>query len=196
MSRRTTLHVSGIPNRARARDVAREFERFGRLVRCDIPAPKAPYSKALVYAFVEFEDPRDAEDAYDSMDGKRFDGYPLTVQWAKQPPSRTWRYEDDRRDRGGREMYRDRSYSPRRNYDRRRSSPPRGRRRSRSYERDPRRDNDHRPYREDEMKDLRNGRDRREEISERSPSPRREFEDDRRDDEEDTRVRRSPIPSE
>ncbi|KAJ3128054.1 hypothetical protein HK098_005266 [Nowakowskiella sp. JEL0407] len=210
MSRRTTLFVAGIPSRTRARDLAKEFERFGRLVRCDIPAPKS--FQARPYAFVEFEDPRDAEDAYDTMQGKNFDGYPLNVQWAKQPPNRSWRYEgDERRDRGGRDLrdYRERSYSPRRNGDRRRSrSPPRRERRrsrSKSYERAPRREDDRRDYRDEEMKDVRNGDDRREERREdipndrdRSISPRREPEEDdrRRDDDEDTRVRRSPVPSE
>ncbi|KAI8849177.1 hypothetical protein BC829DRAFT_417000 [Chytridium lagenaria] len=35
------------------------------------------------YAFVEFEDPRDADDAYYEMQGRRFEGYPLTIQWAR-----------------------------------------------------------------------------------------------------------------
>ncbi|KNC99278.1 uncharacterized protein SPPG_05532 [Spizellomyces punctatus DAOM BR117] len=114
--RRTTLFVAGIGSRTRARDLAFEFERYGRLVRCDIPAPRGAAAKP--YAFVEFEDPRDAEDAYYEMQGRKVDGYMLNIQWAKNAPSRNWRY-DDRRDRS--------------------RSPPRRRRVSRSRSRSPRR---------------------------------------------------------
>ncbi|KAJ3071413.1 hypothetical protein HDU98_005372 [Podochytrium sp. JEL0797] len=92
MSRPTTLFCAGFGYRTRARDLAYEFERFGRLVRCDIPAPKS--SSAKPYAFVEFEDSRDAEDAYYDMQGVRLDGYALTIQWAKQAPTRQWRHDD------------------------------------------------------------------------------------------------------
>ncbi|KAG0145178.1 hypothetical protein CROQUDRAFT_107983 [Cronartium quercuum f. sp. fusiforme G11] len=51
----------------------------------------------VAYAFVEFEDDRDASDAYYEMHGRRLDGDTLNVQWAKNAPSSSWRYE--RRDR-------------------------------------------------------------------------------------------------
>ncbi|KAJ3043026.1 hypothetical protein HDV00_005933 [Rhizophlyctis rosea] len=71
------------------------------------------------YAFVEFEDARDAEDAYYEMQHRKVDGYLLSIQWAKNAPGRNWRYDDRRDDR--------RSRSPQ---GRRRS--PGGRRSSRS----------------------------------------------------------------
>ncbi|KAJ9110017.1 hypothetical protein QFC20_003091 [Naganishia adeliensis] len=219
----------------RAKDLAYEFERYGRLVRCDIPALKtaqsilpvlrsdersktsrsnrigreraalqgvkadrsrgassrtASVSKVLnentsfesntqdavspeyrtestyeqerlhelsnplvdlsAFAFVEFRDPRDAEDAYYEMHGKPIDGRRINIQWAKRPPSSNWRYDDGR---GG--------APPRRDDDRRggygaprrgRSPSPPPRRRSPSPRRSAR----------------------------RTPSPRRDTRDDRR----------------
>jgi hypothetical protein len=40
-----------------------------------------PHDKAFIrYAFVEFEDPRDAEDALNDMHGRRIEGHTLTIQ--------------------------------------------------------------------------------------------------------------------
>ncbi|KAF9965709.1 hypothetical protein BGZ65_000671, partial [Modicella reniformis] len=58
------------------------------------------------YAFVEFEDDRDAREAFHEMSDIRFENHRLDVQYAKNAPSASWRYE-----RGG---GRGRSRSPRR----------------------------------------------------------------------------------
>ncbi|KAG0067856.1 hypothetical protein BGZ89_005591 [Linnemannia elongata] len=122
MTRQTTLFVSGFSTRTRARDLAYEFERYGPLIRCDIPAPRNSSSKP--YAFVEFEDDRDAREAYYEMRDARFEGYRLDVQFAKNTPSASWRYEAGGSRRRSRSPRRGRS-PPRR---RRSPSPPRRRR--------------------------------------------------------------------
>ncbi|KAI6037956.1 hypothetical protein EDC04DRAFT_2698909 [Pisolithus marmoratus] len=115
--RNRILFVSGFHPSTRARDLAFEFERFGPLVRCDVPAPRNPHASSNPYAFVEFRSQRDAEDAYYDMHGRYFEGCRLSIQWAKNPPSSVWRY--DRRSpphRSTRE--RERSRSPRRRSER------------------------------------------------------------------------------
>jgi len=171
----TTLYVTGFSQGTRARDLAREFERYGRLVRCDIPAPRSASSR-ISFAFVEYEDKRDADEAYYEMHNKRFGRDDvLKIEWARTPPSASWRFDSGRdRDRGGRRSPRRRSTSPRRgnreysprkddrrdrdrDYDRERrdrSRSPDARDRERDRERDRDRDRD---YRED-----RDDRDRRE----------------------------------
>ncbi|KAG9502667.1 hypothetical protein J7337_005500 [Fusarium musae] len=146
----TTLYVTGFSHGTRARDLAYEFERF---------------------AFVEYEDRRDADDAYHEMHNKRIGRDDiLKIEWARTPPSASWRFESGRdRDRrgGARSPRRGRSPSPRRST---RDYSPRKddrRDRDRDYDRESRRDRDrsrspdHRD-RERDSKDDRDDRDRRE----------------------------------
>ncbi|KAM6493309.1 hypothetical protein JOM56_011443 [Amanita muscaria] len=162
------LFVSGFHPATRARDLAFEFERFGPLVRCDVPAPRNPHASSNPYAFVEFRSSRDAEDAYYDMHGRYFEGSRLSIQWAKNPPSSVWRY--DRRSPPHRS--RDRSRSPRRR-------PERDDRDDRDRDRDRERERD-RGDRDRERERRRRSRspDRR-----RSPSPER-----RRDDRDKART--------
>ncbi|KAG2236002.1 hypothetical protein BDF21DRAFT_408969 [Thamnidium elegans] len=135
---KTTLFVAGFNSRTRARDLAYEFERYGRLVRCDIPAPKSYSSKP--YAFVEFENTRDAEDAFNEMHGRTIDGYTLSVQWARMSNIDNRRpqhhYNTNQNKSRSRSPYRrERSTSPRRGRSPPRynnASPTRNRLRSRS----------------------------------------------------------------
>ncbi|KAF2083663.1 hypothetical protein K490DRAFT_51100 [Saccharata proteae CBS 121410] len=171
----TTLYVTGFGHGTRARDLAYEFERYGRLVRCDIPAPRSASSR--LFAFVEYESRRDADDAYHEMHNKRIGRDDLLkIEWARTPPSASWRFDSgsgrdrgDRGDRGDRPPRRDRS--PRRG---RSVSPPRrGRgdysprkddRRERDYDR---RDRDRSRSPDDRDREMKDVRDREEEEPER-----------------------------
>ncbi|KIW69269.1 hypothetical protein PV04_05153 [Phialophora macrospora] len=169
----TTLYVTGFGHGTRARDLAYEFEHYGRLVRCDIPAPRTASSR--LFAFVEYESRRDADDAYHEMHNKRIGRDDvLKIEWARTPPSATWRYEAGR-DRGRRER------SP----PRRSGRSPSPRRRDYSPRKDDRRDRD---------RDDRRDRDRDYDDRRRSRSPvdrdrdrDRDMKDDRdrRDDDRD-----------
>ncbi|KAL2221436.1 putative pre-mRNA splicing factor [Thermoascus aurantiacus ATCC 26904] len=181
----TTLYVTGFGHGTRARDLAYEFERYGRLVRCDIPAPRTPSSR--LFAFVEYESRRDADDAYHEMHNKRIGRDDLLkVEWARTPPSASWRFDS------GRDRRRDRT-PPRRG----RSPSPRRGRGDYSPRRDDRRDRDY--DRRDRERDRERDRDRdrererereRERDRSRSPDDRdRDIKDDRdrRDDDRDRR---------
>ncbi|EKM52706.1 uncharacterized protein PHACADRAFT_261301 [Phanerochaete carnosa HHB-10118-sp] len=163
------LFVSGFHPTTRARDLAYEFERYGPLVRCDVPAPRNPHANSNPYAFVEFRSTRDAEDAYYEMHGRYFEGARLSIQWAKHPPSTVWRY--DRRSPPRRD--RDRSRSPRRNG---RDRGDRDRDRERDRERPRERDRDRDERDKDRDRDDKGRRSRSPERR-RSPTPER-----RRDD--------------
>jgi len=131
---RTILYVRGFHPSTRARDLAYEFERYGPLVRCDIPAPRT-HSGSNPYAFVEFRSYHHAEDAYSDMHGRHFEGYRLTVEWAKKLPSSLWRTGGRAVSPPRRPYARDRSRSPRRgdrDFDRDRDRDRRDRKRSRS----------------------------------------------------------------
>ncbi|PPR81625.1 hypothetical protein GOBAR_AA39084 [Gossypium barbadense] len=73
-----TLYVGNLPGDTRLREVEDLFYKYGPIVDIDLKIPPRPPG----YAFVEFEDPRDAEDAIRGRDGYDFDGYYLRVELA------------------------------------------------------------------------------------------------------------------
>ncbi|KAJ6560695.1 hypothetical protein B0H10DRAFT_2110244 [Mycena sp. CBHHK59/15] len=172
------LFVSGFHPSTRARSLAYEFERFGPLIRCDVPAPRNPHAQSNPYAFVEFRSQRDAEDAYYDMHGKNFDGSRLSIQWAKNPPSSVWRYD---------------RAPPRSSRDRDRSRSPRRRSERDDHDRDRDRDRDVDDRSRDRDRDSRRRRSRTpDRRRSRTPERRRSASPDRRRDE---RVRTPPPPA-
>ncbi|TKX21636.1 RNA recognition motif-containing protein 21 [Elsinoe australis] len=172
----TTLYVTGFGHGTRARDLAYEFERYGRLVRCDIPAPRTASSR--LFAFVEYENRRDADDAYYEMHNFRFSrDETLKVEWARTPPSASWRFDAGAgpRPSGGRRSPRRRSASPpRRGGGRGSYSPRKEDRRERDYDRRDRdrdRDRDRSRSPDDRDREMKDVRDSREDDREQDPEP-------------------------
>uniref|UniRef100_A0A2L2XVE6 Serine/arginine-rich splicing factor 4 n=1 Tax=Parasteatoda tepidariorum TaxID=114398 RepID=A0A2L2XVE6_PARTP len=56
MSRRSQLFVGRLPLDSREREIESIFDRYGSLVRCNLK-----YGTGMAYAFVDYEDKRDAE---------------------------------------------------------------------------------------------------------------------------------------
>ncbi|XP_038974753.1 serine/arginine-rich splicing factor SR30-like isoform X1 [Phoenix dactylifera] len=79
MSRRAsrTIYVGNLPGDIREREVEDLFYKYGPIVDIDLKNPPRPPG----YAFIEFEDARDAEHAIRGRDGYNFDGHRLRVEF-------------------------------------------------------------------------------------------------------------------
>ncbi|XP_039035771.1 serine/arginine-rich-splicing factor SR34-like isoform X4 [Hibiscus syriacus] len=73
-----TLYVGNLPGDVREREVEDLFYKYGSIVHIDLKIPPRPPG----YAFVEFEEARDAEDAIRGRDGYDFGGQSLRVELA------------------------------------------------------------------------------------------------------------------
>ncbi|RCK54473.1 Pre-mRNA-splicing factor srp1 [Candida viswanathii] len=85
---KNTLYVTGFTRESKAADLAPDFEKFGELVRLDIPPPRSDDGQK--YAFVEYKDAESCERALE-LDGQTLpysikDG--LVVQVARSDPYR------------------------------------------------------------------------------------------------------------
>ncbi|KAI7871340.1 hypothetical protein BDF14DRAFT_1936163 [Spinellus fusiger] len=76
----STLFVGNLPYAYQERDVAAMFERYGRLVKVTVPMDVLT-NKNKGFSFVEFEDRRDAEDAFDKFQGFSVEGRRLKLDW-------------------------------------------------------------------------------------------------------------------
>ncbi|KAL2468610.1 serine/arginine-rich splicing factor SR30-like [Forsythia ovata] len=73
-----TIYVGNLPGDIRESEVEDLFYKYGPIVDIDLKIPPRPPG----YAFVEFEDSRDADDAIRGRDGYDFDGHRLRVELA------------------------------------------------------------------------------------------------------------------
>uniref|UniRef100_A0A0D9UWY3 Uncharacterized protein n=1 Tax=Leersia perrieri TaxID=77586 RepID=A0A0D9UWY3_9ORYZ len=73
----TRLYVGRLSSRTRTRDLEDLFGRYGRVRYVDMKHE---------FAFVEFSDARDAEEARYNLDGRDFDGSRMIVEFAKGVP--------------------------------------------------------------------------------------------------------------
>ncbi|KAI0093898.1 hypothetical protein BDY19DRAFT_902602 [Irpex rosettiformis] len=83
MARR--LYLGRLPPDARAEDVSKFFDGYGRIVDCRVMTG---------FGFVEFESARDAEDAVHNFNGKSFMGANIVVEFAKESRPRREVFED------------------------------------------------------------------------------------------------------
>jgi len=70
----TRVYIGNLPPRVRDREVEDLFVRYGRIRELNVKNG---------YAFLEFDDPRDADDAVRHVDGQSFDGARLRVEFAR-----------------------------------------------------------------------------------------------------------------
>lgn len=93
-----TLFVGNVPASAQRDDLERIFQKYGRVVNCTIrqDARGGP----LNYAFVEFEDEKDAEDARLGLNGHEMEGSRLRVDKSRSESA-------PHRDNGPRPTFRD-----------------------------------------------------------------------------------------
>jgi len=72
------IYVGNLPPDIRTKDVQDLFYKFGKVHFVDLKNRRGP-----PFAFVEFDDPRDAEDAVRARDGYDYDGYRLRVEFPR-----------------------------------------------------------------------------------------------------------------
>ncbi|UYV78192.1 SRSF1 [Cordylochernes scorpioides] len=74
------IYVGNLPPDIRTKDIEDLFYKYGKITFIDLKNRRGP-----PFAFVEFEDPRDAEDAVHARDGYDYDGYRLRVEFPRGP---------------------------------------------------------------------------------------------------------------
>ncbi|MFS7946473.1 putative RNA recognition motif domain, nucleotide-binding alpha-beta plait domain superfamily [Helianthus anomalus] len=96
-----TMYVGNLPGDIREREVEDLFYKYGPIAHIELKVPPRPPG----YAFVEFEEARDADDAIRGRDGYDFDGHKLRVELAhggRGSSSYKDRYSSHSSGRGGR----------------------------------------------------------------------------------------------
>ncbi|XP_013413945.1 serine/arginine-rich splicing factor 1B [Lingula anatina] len=72
------IYVGNLPPDIRTKDIEDLFYKFGRITFIDLKNRRGP-----PFAFVQFDDPRDAGDAVHARDGYDYDGYRLRVEFPR-----------------------------------------------------------------------------------------------------------------
>jgi len=72
------VYVGNLPQVVSTKDVEDLFDKFGHIVNIDLKR-----GRGTPFAFLEFEDPRDAEDAVNKRDGYNFDGNRIRVEFPR-----------------------------------------------------------------------------------------------------------------
>ncbi|KAM0040261.1 putative RNA recognition motif domain, nucleotide-binding alpha-beta plait domain superfamily [Helianthus debilis subsp. tardiflorus] len=96
-----TLYVGNLPGDIREREVEDLFYKYGPIAHIELKVPPRPPG----YAFVEFEEARDADDTIRGRDGYDFDGHKLRGELAhggRGSSSYKDRYSSHSSGRGGR----------------------------------------------------------------------------------------------
>ncbi|KAI9295355.1 RNA-binding domain-containing protein [Neoconidiobolus thromboides FSU 785] len=81
MSGMTTIYVRGFSPTIRAKELAVEFEKYGPIIRCDIPMARTKH--AFPFAFVEYANPKDAEAAMQNQANFNLNGSKIYIEWAR-----------------------------------------------------------------------------------------------------------------
>lgn len=72
------IYVGNLPPDIRTKDIEDLFYKYGKISFIDLKNQRGP-----PFAFVEFEDPRDADDAVYAKEGYDYDGYKLRVEFPR-----------------------------------------------------------------------------------------------------------------
>ncbi|CAH1230614.1 SRSF1 [Branchiostoma lanceolatum] len=72
------IYVGNLPPDIRVKDIEDIFYKYGNIRHIDLKNKRGP-----PFAFVEFDDKRDAEDAVRGRDGYNYDGYRLRVEFPR-----------------------------------------------------------------------------------------------------------------
>jgi len=80
---KTRIYVGNLPPDIRSKDIEDLFYKYGKIVFIDLKNRRDAERRGPPFSFVEFEDPRDAEDAVYARDGYDYDGYKLRVEFPR-----------------------------------------------------------------------------------------------------------------
>jgi len=72
------IYIGNLPENVRSREVEDAFDKYGKILDVDIKLPRSGGGPA--FAFLEFEDPRDAQDAIKGRDGYEISGHRIRVE--------------------------------------------------------------------------------------------------------------------